>query len=148
MRRIVEVYEVPWQSDRATVRVPSRLLGPSMEDLITAIGVKFRIPREWMRVIVYEIFKYIDGEVARHGEDFYVMGFGRFHPYAPGGFATNKRGENNLVSVAVNRSRHSRLFTYQDDPEDVTAEELQQILDQQPELVRRAIRNRSNPQEE
>lgn len=146
MRRVVDVYDVPWAHGGS--RATDRLYGPSMEDLIVAMGVKFRIPREWMRAIVYAIFQYIDGEVARHGQDFYVLGFGRFRPYAPGGFATNKRGENNLVSVAVNRSRHTRLFTYQDDPEDVTDEELQQILDEQPELVRRAIRNRHNPQEE
>lgn len=144
MRRITEVYEVPWS--HGAVRASDRLYGPSMEDLIVAMGLKFRIPREWMRTIVYAIFQYIDGEVARHGQDFYVMGFGRFKP-AAGHRGFQHNSDSNLVSIFVNRSRHSRLFTYQDDPEDVTDEELQQILDEQPELVRRAIRNRSNPQE-
>ncbi len=114
-----------------------------MEDLIAFISAKYLIPRDWLRRIIYDIFRYIDGEVARHDELFYVFGFGSFKVSHGKSGAPRKDGRR-LISIGLNRTQHKRLFTYEEDPEDVTEDELDGILLYQPELVQRALRNRNN----
>jgi hypothetical protein len=143
MRRLVEVYEPPWSERGRRKPIPERLYGPSMEDLIAFISAKYLIPRDWLRRIIYDIFRYIDGEVARHNELFYVFGFGSFK-VAHGKSGAPRTDGRRLVSIGFNRTQHKRLFTYEDDPEDVTDEELDDIMQNQPELVQRALRNRNN----
>lgn len=120
MRRIVQV--TPAELSRTNGSgMPPKLdnFGPTSQDIIRFLSIKYRVTIETARAMYYDIFKYIDAEVMRNNESFKVSGFGRFFKRHKVANATTGEMGEYLVVSRRHMARHGTLMTALDDPEDL-----------------------------